>query len=403
MNYILHNAHIITMDDAAEYRNMDLLVANGKIARIAPHIEPYGLPVKDCTGKHLIPGLIDCHIHMDSSEITEMLLACGITSCRNMWGFPETQQWRKEIDTGKRFGSRVYSTGPLIDGVTYWEGSLVVTTPQEAEKAVVDTVNNGYEFVKTYPSIPREAFLHLMEVACNLGIKVVGHGNYSVSFKELVDLGYYSLEHSSCLPQQDEEILMVAESGIWFCPTLVVGRTIEEYVHKDGDLRSTKNFDSMCQYWQKDWEKVTAWRKSLHRYDNLDYEAELNRARLFVAHSDRILLGTDVPNPGVTGGHSVYEELELMSGVFGMSPYRVLRTATVNAASCIGIGGQKGRLKEGMDADILVLNEDPMLDIKNAGTYCGVIKEGAWYDRAEMDSVLERVKHYSEEYIQPLM
>ena len=403
MNYILHNAHIITMDDTAEYQNTDLLVTNGKIARIAPHIEPYGIPVKDCTGKHLIPGLIDSHVHMDSSEITEMLLACGITSCRNMWGFPETQTWRREIESGKRFGARVYSTGPLIDGETYWEGSLVVRTPEEAEKAVVDTINDGYEFVKTYPSIPRAAFLCLMDVANNLGIKVMGHGNYSVTFKELAKLGYYTLEHSSCLPENDEDILMLAESGMWFCPTLVVGRTIEEYVHKNGDLKTTYHYDSMNDYWKRDWEKVTAWRKSLHRYDNLDYEAELERARLFVSHSDKILLGTDVPNPGVTGGYSVYEELVLMSEIFGMSPYRVLRTATVNAARCIGISEQKGRLKVGMDADVLVLDRDPLKDIKNAQSYCAVIKEGDWYDKSEMDQVLEKVKHYSEDYIQPLM
>lgn len=403
MNFILKNATVITMDDARILYNTDLFAANGKILRIAPHMDSYGAAVIDCTGKYLMPGIIDCHIHMDSSEITEMLLANGVTACRNMWGFPETQRWCQEIDGGKRFGPKVYSTGPLTDGVTYWEGSLIVNTPEEAEKAVVDCLNGGYKYVKTYPSIPREAFQRLMEAANNFGIRVVGHGNFNVSFRELADWGYYSLEHSSMLPQEEEEILMLAQSGMWFCPTLLVGRTIEEYVHQDKNVRTTKNYDSMCEYWKKDWDKITAWRKSLHRYDNLDYEAELNRARLFAKHSDQILMGTDVPNPGVTGGFSIYEEMELMGSVFGWEPYRVLRTATVNAARSLDISGQKGRLLEGMDADILVLDRNPIEDIANAASLSAVIKEGDYYTKEQCQQVLKRVKSYTEEDICPLM
>lgn len=403
MNFILKNATVITMDDARILYNTDLLIAGRKILRLTPYIESCGVKEIDCTGKYLMPGLIDCHIHMDSSEITEMLLANGVTACRNMWGFPETQRWSKEIDEGKRFGPKVYSTGPLTDGVTYWEGSLIVKTPEEAEQAVVDCLNGGYQYVKTYPSIPREAFRRLMEVAGNFGIRVVGHGNFNVSFRELADWGYYSLEHSSMLPKEEEDILMLAQSGMWFCPTLLVGRTIEEYVHKNGNVRATKNYDSMCEYWHRDWDKITAWRKSLHRYDHLDYEAELNRARLFVKHSDQILMGTDVPNPGVTGGFSVYEEMELMGSVFGWEPYRVLRTATVNAARSLGISGQKGRLMEGMDADILVLDKNPMENIANAASLCAVIKEGVYYSKELCNEVLERVEGYTEQDICPLM
>lgn len=404
-NYILKNATVITMNDGYIMHNTDVMVSNGKISRMAAHIEPFGLPVIDCTGKYLLPGLIDSHIHMDSNEITEMTLANGVTTCRNMWGFPITQQWCREIDEGKRFGSKVYSTGPLTDGVTYWEGSLIVTTPEEAEAAVIDVLNEGYDYVKTYPSIPRDAFLHLMEVANNYGIKVVGHGNYNVSFKELVDCGYYSLEHISMLPpaKNEEEIIMLAESGMWFCPTLLVAHTIEWFVHCDGDVQSTKHSEMMADYWRRDWDKITAWRKSLHRYDNLDFEEELERGRIFIKHSDNILLGTDVPNPGVTGGYSVYEEMELMEKIFGWDPYRILRTATVNGAKTLGIENQKGRLLPGMDADILILEKNPMEDIRNANSFTAVIKEGHYYTKAECDAVLEDVRHRTDEEIHPLM
>lgn len=403
MSYILKNATVITMDDYKILYNTDVFVANGKIRRIAHRISGEGIREIDCSGKYLIPGLMDCHIHMDSNEITEMLLANGVTACRNMWGCDLTQGWIREINEGKRLGPRVYTTGPLTDGVEYWEGSYLVTTPEQGEKAVIDCIEKGYDYFKTYPSIPRDAFKKIMDTANNLGIKVIGHGNYHVTFKELMDWGYYSLEHCACLPEDPDEIVMLAESDMWFCPTIIVGDSIERYVHKDIPLDNTKNYDSMCGYWHRDWQKITDWRKSLHRYDNLDFQAELERAKLFVKHSDHVVLGTDTPNPGVTGGFSVYEEMDLMRDIFELSPYRILRTATVNAAKCLGISGQKGMLAEGMDADILILERNPLEDIDNAGSFLAVIKEGELYERAFLQEHLKKVKNYTDEEIQGWM
>ena len=115
------------------------------------------------------------------------------------------------------------------------------------------------------------------------------------------------------------------------------------------------------------------------------------------------LMGTDVPNPGVTGGFSAHEELADMARTFGMSPYQALRTATVNAARSLGISGSKGMLKPGMDADILILEKNPLEDIANTETFCAVIREGTYHDKAECEAVLARVRQYRDEEIEALM
>ena len=403
--YILHNANLITMEDDKVLYNMDLFVANGKIYKIAPHIDISDVPVKDCTGKFLMPGLFDCHTHMDSDDITEMLIAYGVTTCRNMWGFPETQQWRREIDAGIRPGPHVYSTGPLTDGVTYWEGSKIVTTPEEGHRAVLECIQGGYEYVKTYPSIPREAFLEIMRTANELGIKVMGHGNYNVSFKELADLGYYSIEHISCLPdtKHEEDIIYLAESGMWSCPTVEVALTIENFVHQNGDLSQVPGYGDMNPYWRKDWYKVTQWRKDKHRYDDYDFMEEIERERIFIKHSDKILLGTDVPNPGVTGGLSVYNELEHLVKYFGFTPYQALKCATVNGAESLGIAHKTGKLCEGMDADILVMTKNPLENVSNARSFVAVIKDGCYYDKAWCEDLLARVRNRTADEIIALM
>lgn len=403
--YILRNANLITMENDQILYNMDLFVANGKIYKIAPRIDISDVPVKDCSGKFLMPGLFDCHTHMDSDDITEMLIAYGVTTCRNMWGFPETQQWRREIDTGIRPGPHVYSTGPLTDGVTYWEGSKIVTTPEEGHRAVLECIQGGYEYVKTYPSIPRDAFLEIMRTANELGIKVMGHGNYNVSFKELADLGYYSIEHISCLPdtKHEEDIIYLAESGMWSCPTVEVALTIENFVHQNGDLAKVPGFADMNPYWRNDWYKVTQWRKDKHRYDDYDFMEEIERERIFIKHSDRILLGTDVPNPGVTGGLSVYNELEHLVKYFGFTPYEALKCGTVNGAKSLGIEHKTGKLCEGMDADILVMTKNPLESVSNARSFVAVIKDGCYYDKAWCEDLLARVRNRTADEIIALM
>ena len=403
--YILRNANLITMENDQVLYNMDLFVANGKIYKIAPHIDISDVPVKDCSGKFLMPGLFDCHAHMDSDDITEMLIAYGVTTCRNMWGFPETQQWRREIDAGIRPGPHVYSTGPLTDGVTYWEGSKIVTTPEEGHRAVLECIQGGYEYVKTYPSIPRDAFLEIMRTANELGIKVMGHGNYNVSFKELADLGYYSIEHISCLPdtKHEEDIIYLAESGMWSCPTVEVALTIENFVHQNGDLAKVPGFADMNPYWRNDWYKVTQWRKDKHRYDDYDFMEEIARERIFIKHSDRILLGTDVPNPGVTGGLSVYNELEHLVKYFGFTPYEALKCGTVNGAKSLGIEHKTGKLCEGMDADILVMTKNPLESVSNARSFVAVIKDGCYYDKAWCEDLLARVRNRTADEIIALM
>ena len=403
--YILRNANLITMENDQVLYNMDLFVANGKIYKIAPHIDISDVPVKDCSGKYLMPGLFDCHAHMDSDDITEMLIAYGVTTCRNMWGFPETQQWRREIDAGIRPGPHVYSTGPLTDGVTYWEGSKIVTTPEEGHRAVLECIQGGYEYVKTYPSIPRDAFLEIMRTANELGIKVMGHGNYNVSFKELADLGYYSIEHISCLPdtKHEEDIIYLAESGMWSCPTVDVALTIENFVHQNGDLAKVPGFADMNPYWRNDWYKVTQWRKDKHRYDDYDFMEEIERERIFIKHSDRILLGTDVPNPGVTGGLSVYNELEHLVKYFGFTPYEALKCGTVNGAKSLGIEHKTGKLCEGMDADILVMTKNPLESVSNARSFVAVIKDGCYYDKAWCEDLLARVRNRTADEIIALM
>ena len=115
------------------------------------------------------------------------------------------------------------------------------------------------------------------------------------------------------------------------------------------------------------------------------------------------MLGTDVPNPGVVGGFSIYNELEHMVNYFGFTPYEALKCGCVNGAKNLGIDDHVGMLKEGMDADLLIMEKNPLENVSNARTFIAVVKDGNYHDKAWCQNVLDNVKNRTEDQIIALM
>ena len=381
---------------------MDILIEKGEILSISNNKEINDANIIDCTGKFIMPGLFDMHVHINSSDMHKLFIANGVTSVRNMWGFPLLLEWNKESEKGDLVCPRIFSTGPLADGVEYWKGSVVVTTPKEAEEAVQKIKGDGYLYFKAYPSISKDAFLHLLAIAKRHNIKVVGHGNYELSWKTLSDFGYYCCEHSSCLPDDESDIEYAAKSGMWLCPThcailagasyLYSGKPLSEYPYKE---YLTKNG-------MESWVRTAEWRK---RQGNNDLtrpeqvEHVINKARRFidVAGTSKVILGTDTPNPGVIAGFTILEELHHMVEIFKFSAYEAIKAGTVNAALHLGIEDKKGKLAKGFDADMLILNGNPLLDISNVSKIEAVIKGGRLFERLELDTMLAEARNLKDQ------
>ena len=404
MKIILKNANILTMEAPEILQGFDLLFEQGKILQIAKDIEVDGAKVVDCSGKFLMPGLFDMHVHLNSSEMMQLFIANGVTSVRNMWGFPIQLEWKAQAERGELLSPYIYSTGPLTDGVSYWSGSTIVTTPEEAEEAVLRDIKDGYMYFKAYPSIPKDAFLHLLTVAKKHNFKVVGHGNNELSWKTLADFGYYCCEHTNCLPEDHSDITYIANSGMWLCPTHVVVKTIADYVFGDASYDDHPHREYVTERNMDEWEKITVWRKTNGRHEvsgEYPMEERVSRALKFieVAGPDKIILGSDTPNPGVVAGHSIHDELVHMVNEYKLSIFDALKSGTVNGALHLGIEDQKGMLKEGFDADILILEANPLLDVRNVSKINTVIQGGRMHERKELDDILENARNIKDEDI----
>lgn len=133
----------------------DRIVAMGDSASVSV---PPGAQVVDATGKFLIPGLWDMHVHLQDGEISlPLFIANGVTGVRVMFGAPQHHEWRKKIEAGELVGPRMVIASPIIDGPKpFWQGSISVANEAQARQAVTSARQGGADFVKVYSNLPRE-------------------------------------------------------------------------------------------------------------------------------------------------------------------------------------------------------------------------------------------------------
>jgi len=229
---------------------------------------------------------------------------------------------------------------------------------------------------------------------------VVGHANRNVTTDELIASGYHTIEHASILPANDEEVIQLARAGVWHVPTTVIVRALEKYGRSGKPLSECPYYAYVNANERKDWQGIIDTMREIPRFKNFDDEAAVRRARLFAETSDRVLVGTDQANPGVVAGFSFLDELELLVRDLGLTPYQVLQMATLRAAEYLEIADRVGTVEEGRQADLLLLDANPLEDIANVRKLSAVIKAGVVYDRARLNTMLEEVRSMKVEDIE---
>ena len=405
MKTLFKRANVLSMrSEEISYFN-DVLVENGKITETGKDLLINDARIIDCSGKFLMPSLFDAHAHLTTSEMSELFIANGITSIRHLSGGARVMELDKKIRNKEAIGPYLYASGPIYDGAGAQEkpeSHQYIDSLEDAEKAVYDTIQDRYLWVKTYPSIEPEHLKRLMETANSCGIKVCGHMSYLVDAKTLRDWGYHCCEHSSSLPRHSADIEYLAKSGMWFCPTQVVCETLPDYVWNGKKLSDLEHYEYVPQVVKDFWEEKN--QSIIEGYKKRDLRPDINviinRGRKFLEFSDRYLAGSDTLYPGMIAGFSLHEELYKLVSLYGCSNYESLKAATVNPAVYMGLQDQKGKIKKGMDADLLLLNKNPLADIRHTQTIEAVMQDGKLFERTDLDDMLAKVRHMKDEEVE---
>ena len=434
---VIHDVTVIDTTGGPSQSHRTVVVRNGQIEKInsateGDDTEQSAVHVKG-KGKFLIPGLWDMHVHMvfgdwfpRGKDVTlPLFIANGITGVRDMGGELEVlQQWRKEISAGTLLGPRIVMSGPMLDGPQpRFPSSIAIKTPEDGRRAVDDLKKRGADFIKLQSLIPRDAVFAIADEARKQGISFVGHVPDSVRASEASSAGQKSFEHligifEGSSPLEDEFLKgkktegqflstydpkrasnlfsLLAKNHTWQCPTLVWER--------GGNLIDETDFghDARARYAPAYWKDVT-WKRFteqiVHEFNTDDLatrkrfvEKELEVVNAMHHAGIPFLAGTDTP-PGVYvfPGFSLHEELQRFVAA-GFSPLEALQTATLNPAKFLGMEARLGTIEKGKLADLVLLDANPLEDIRNTQKIAAVIVNGRYLSREELEKMLVDVE-----------
>ena len=411
---------VVPMDRERVIEHQTVIVRDGRIASISPAATtrvPADAQRIDGRGRFLMPGLAEMHGHVPAqsgpfAEATMlMFVANGITTVRGMQGSPYHLELRDAISRGELLGPTFYAAGPQLD-------ARRAATPAAAVAAVLEQKAAGFDLLKIQEGVGREAYDSIVATARRVGIPFGGHIPDAVglwhalesrhgtidhldNFMEAVEAPDFPARHlartgvGGSSAEVDRRIAGAAAAaraaGVAVVPTQALWQML--FVPDDSATLSRR---PELRYMPP--ATLAAWYRTIRPGGRLQTDEQrrtwiARRAAILRAVSDAgvpILLGTDAPQLFSVPGFSIHREMASMAGA-GMTPWQILQSGTRNIAVHFGTLDETGTVEPGKQADLLLLDANPLLDVANVARRSGVMVRGRWLPEGELQQRLEAV------------
>lgn len=358
-----------------------------------------GATAIDGVGRFLSPGLVDMHVHTEHMSQHVLRLAAGVTSVRDMDGFPWLLRTRDAMNSGAMIGAATYVAGTIIADQPLFGYAVVGDTPEAARQAVRNQAECGYSFIKVHNSLAEPLFDAVADEAHRLGLDLVGHVPHDITLQHAIQSGHMrTLEHlkgflidQTLLPSDEPYAPALEGAEVWIAPTLY---TRLDRAHGNearqlaADPRQRYNPRARREGWLASMPAEGSEAAMLH--DRL-IETQANVMARLLPLNPRWLVGTDAAGYMFNiAGFAVHDEMKLLQES-GLTPSQVVRAATIEPAVAMRRAAEFGTIAPGMRADLVLLSANPLEDVSAYQTNEGVMARGRWYDRAALDAALEAV------------
>jgi imidazolonepropionase-like amidohydrolase len=416
--FAIKNVNVITMaspDDVIE--NATVVISNSLIKSINGTI-PKDAKIINGKGKWLIPGLIDMHVHLisdfysgqkvatqvpdisfNTQDIMTPFIANGVTTILDLNSNTSHFAQKKEIEKGYVLGPRM-ALAALIDG---GEGQgRNVNSPELGRQAVRCAKIEGYDFIKVYAHLNIETYKAIVDEAVKQGLKVAGHipNDFKGNLKDAFVKGFDMVAHAEELTnyavdysEQEAKTMaqLLKDNGTWLSPTLTTMERILSQVKSLDELKALPTLKYVHPLIQSKWLTANRYNKMNSPEEIAHFENYVKFNLLLVNACKKagvpITTGTDAGTSGVVNGFSLHDELELLVKA-GLTTQETLNSATLLSAQWLGIDKKVGTIETGKFADLVLLDENPLIDIKNTRKIAGVFVNGIWLNKTKLYSML---------------
>jgi imidazolonepropionase-like amidohydrolase len=411
---------VIPMDRERRLPGQTVVVRGDRIVELGPVASvkvPEGATRVEGKGKFLIPGLAEMHAHIPGGLASDsavertlfMYLAGGLTTVRGMLGHPRHLELRARAARGELLSPTIYAAGPSLNGNS-------IPDPAAARKAVIEQKEAGYDLLKIHPGVSREAFDTLVATARRVGIPFAGHVPTEVGVAHAIESKYATIEHldgyieamiqegapvtaeqsaffglnlGEHLDESKLPALVEAtkRAGVWNVPTQVLLENLV-LVGSSAELARRPEMRYVAPETLAEWAQVKdgmlVETGSTPESARRTIEARRHLIQALHAAGAGLLLGSDAPQIYNVPGFSTHRELESLVAA-GLTPYQALETGTRNVARYFGTERETGTIEGGKRADMVLLEADPLVDIRNTTKRAGVMVRGRWLPREEIE------------------
>jgi imidazolonepropionase-like amidohydrolase len=418
---------VIPMDRERTIPGQTVLVRGDRIVEVGPVARvkvPDGGTRVDGRGRFLMPGLAEMHAHIPGGQAADdvvertlfLYVAGGITTIRGMLGHPRHLELRARAARGELVSPTIYTSGPSLNGTS-------IPSAEAAARAVAEQKAAGYDLLKIHPGVGREAFDTLAAAARRAGIPFAGHVPEDVGIARALEARYSTIDHLDGYiegmlregatvtaeqsaffglnlgEQLDQAKLapLVAETrrtGVWNVPTqvllenLIIGGSTQDLMQRP-EMRYVPR-QTRAQ-WAEVKDGMLAETGSTPESARRTIEVRRRLIQALHAAGAGLLLGSDAPQIFNVPGFSTHRELESLVAS-GLTPYQALETGTRNVALFFGTLKATGTIERGKRADLILLDANPLADIRNTTKRSGVMVRGRWLPQAEIERRLAEVE-----------
>jgi len=443
VDVLIQHANVIDVNTGEVSGEMSIGIRNDSIVYLGNGNSNFSASQTiDATGKYVIPGLWDMHVHFrggdeligENKNLLPLFVANGITGVREAGGDMTTEifKWRAEMENGSLIGPMIYTSGPKLDGPrATWAGSIPVVTKEDAVIAIDSLEQMNVDFIKLYDSrVTREAYIWILEEAERRGIRTSGHMPFTVMLEEAVTAGlgsvehlYYILKGSSSEEQQVTDDNINRKANFWGSMTTLMDSYSEEQAQKafkmlvDNDtyVTPTMHIGNTLSYLDRDDHSndeylnyigegiIETYQGRIRSAARASEEFIAMRHRLNTAFKNLVpkmsaagvslLAGSDsgASNSYTYQGISLHQELAALVDA-GLSPIEALKAATINGAKFLRVEDFYGTLAVGKSGDVLVLDANPLEDITNTQKINTLVMKSKTYSSADLKAMLESVR-----------
>jgi imidazolonepropionase-like amidohydrolase len=417
---VIRNVTVIDGTGAEPKTGMTVVVEHSRISAIGPVGSaryPSSARIIEGSGRYLIPGLWDMHVHLDDLDGTlPLFIVNGVTTVRDMGSVLEnTVAMRDKIEAGTLIGPRIKTSGMMVESSSwvaqyvdlmreqgeseaavekFLSTRITVGSARDAPEVVSSLIARGADFIKIRHAESPEVFAAIAVAAAKAGTHLAGHYVWILSLEESADGGQRSIEHNILpgfnekAPEKKREIFnALLRNDTHLVPTLVTNLieimpldSVRALVNdSEGAIDARNRYVSRAI--REDWIETVA----VNAADDERPPPEVIRE--MIAGSDqflrearqagvKMLAGTDVPTVGTYPGFSLHDELALLVETYGMTPMEALRSATAIPAAFMGMDSDVGTIEAGKRADLVLLDADPIADVSNTRRIDTVIANG---------------------------